>query len=375
MEFSRDAEIDVLREAVKIHAPSWQEGPVVALLDKVFEGTSARKVVDRVGNVRYIAGSGSPVILLASHLDTIDEPMPFREDKDALWGRGAVDCRASLVSMALAMRRRLNRALLGTLVFGGIVAEETSTAGVEAFLEGDLVPDFVIFGEPTNLHRVCIAYKGRILVKVSVKSSPGHVAAAWIFHNSIEIAWDFYEALKHRLAAIVKHRELTPFHSPRATATTIHGGSTPNVMPDAAVIDIDVRFPPSIKKETVISVLQEIRGETLAKHASDEKMNGEVIIDLSIESASDGIRVSTDNQLCVELAKAIKEVTGGEPRFVKKTGTTFMNQIGNTYACPIVTYGPGDPSLEHTQEERIDKQEFLQAIDVLVRVIDGLWNG
>ena len=43
-----------------------------------------------------------------------------------------------------------------------------------------------------------------------------------------------------------------------------------------------------------------------------------------------------------------------EPRFKLKTGTSDMNILGNHFKCPIVAYGPGDSSLDHTPEEHIN---------------------
>ena len=44
---------------------------------------------------------------------------------------------------------------------------------------------------------------------------------------------------------------------------------------------------------------------------------------------------------------------GGTPRFTLKLGTSDMTVVGPAWGCPIVTYGPGDASLDHTPEERI----------------------
>ena len=40
-----------------------------------------------------------------------------------------------------------------------------------------------------------------------------------------------------------------------------------------------------------------------------------------------------------------------------------MNVVGPVWGCPIVAYGPGDSSLDHTPEERIDLGEYLRAVE------------
>ena len=59
----------------------------------------------------------------------------------------------------------------------------------------------------------------------------------------------------------------------------------------------------------------------------------------------------------------------GRPTFKLKTGTSDMNVVGPAWHCPIVAYGPGDSSLDHTPEEYIMVPEYLRAIRVLNSVI------
>jgi LysW-gamma-L-lysine carboxypeptidase len=49
-----------------------------------------------------------------------------------------------------------------------------------------------------------------------------------------------------------------------------------------------------------------------------------------------------------------------------------MNVLGPQWGCPIVAYGPGDSSLDHTPEEHISLNEYLAAIRVLTRVLKRL---
>jgi LysW-gamma-L-lysine carboxypeptidase len=60
---------------------------------------------------------------------------------------------------------------------------------------------------------------------------------------------------------------------------------------------------------------------------------------------------------------------GGRPRFKVKTGTADMNIVGPVWGCPIVAYGPGDSAFDHTPDERIDIDGYLQAIDVLTTAL------
>jgi LysW-gamma-L-lysine carboxypeptidase len=39
---------------------------------------------------------------------------------------------------------------------------------------------------------------------------------------------------------------------------------------------------------------------------------------------------------------------------------------------PIVAYGPGDSSLDHTPNEHLDLNEYLRTIEVLAAVLENL---
>ena len=62
----------------------------------------------------------------------------------------------------------------------------------------------------------------------------------------------------------------------------------------------------------------------------------------------------------------------GTPRTTVKLGTSDMNVVGPVWQCPILAYGPGDSSLDHTPEEHIVLDDYLRAIRVLTEVLVAL---
>ena len=45
---------------------------------------------------------------------------------------------------------------------------------------------------------------------------------------------------------------------------------------------------------------------------------------------------------------------------IRKTGTGDMNVIGNQLKIPVITYGPGDPHLAHTIDEKFRLMSLLK---------------
>ena len=46
-----------------------------------------------------------------------------------------------------------------------------------------------------------------------------------------------------------------------------------------------------------------------------------------------------------------------------------MNVVAPQWNCPLLAYGPGDSSLDHTPNEHIEIEEYGMAIEVLESVL------
>jgi LysW-gamma-L-lysine carboxypeptidase len=54
---------------------------------------------------------------------------------------------------------------------------------------------------------------------------------------------------------------------------------------------------------------------------------------------------------------------------VKKTGTSDMNSLAASHRIPVIAYGPGDSSLDHTEDEHVSFDEYLASIEVYSRAV------
>jgi LysW-gamma-L-lysine carboxypeptidase len=66
--------------------------------------------------------------------------------------------------------------------------------------------------------------------------------------------------------------------------------------------------------------------------------------------------------------RAIREV-GGKPGYLRKTGTADMNVVAPIWQGPIIAYGPGDSSLDHTAHEHVSIEEFGKGVDTLIAAL------
>jgi LysW-gamma-L-lysine carboxypeptidase len=69
------------------------------------------------------------------------------------------------------------------------------------------------------------------------------------------------------------------------------------------------------------------------------------------------------------LSLSILDVCKVRPLLLRKTGTGDMNVLGNSLKIPVVTYGPGEPHVSHSKDERVEIQSYLTSIEIYNRAL------
>ncbi len=368
--------IDFLKKCIEIYSPSGQEEEYSKFIAGFLENKGFKVNFDRVGNLIAEKGEGKPELLLVSHLDTIPGELPVIEKDGKIFGRGAVDCKPSLAAMVYSISQiNFEQRDVGKIVFAGIVREEDSLEGIQEFMKSNVNPDFSIFGEPTKINQICIGYKGRICIGFRVLSQSGHVASSWQYINSIEVALEIWNIIKGVCWQLTEQH--CPTNEPKKyfnkiipNLSLISGGQYTNCVPATCEMHIDIRFPPEISSQLILS---EIRRCVLDfKKIYENNAKGEFQIQENISSLIEGYEISGNELIVGALRWAIYNTMREKPTLIKKTGTTFINQIGIDFNIPSITYGPGDPRIEHTNEEFIEIEEYKKSIEIFNKFISKL---
>ena len=258
----------------------------------------------------------------------------------------------------------------GKIIFSGIVREEDDLEGINQFIKSDIQPDCAIFGEPTKINQICIGYKGRLCIGYRVLSQTGHVASAWQYVNAIDVCLEIWKIIKGVCWQLnekycLKEPKLKYFNQIIPSLTIISGGQLTNCVPSECVIHIDIRFPHNIKSEIL---LNQIRKTVLDfKEVYQKQCKIEFQIQENISSLIEGFEAKGDEIIIGALRWAIFTTLKEKPKLIKKTGTTFINLIGIHYGISSITYGPGDPKLEHTDKEFIVINEYLKSIEIYTK--------
>lgn len=363
---SNDYAVDLLTRMLNIYSPSGNEEQISLFLTNEMTKLGFRVHRDQVGNVIGEIGEGSPVVLLCGHIDTVEGEIPIRVEDGKLYGRGSVDAKGPLAAMIVAASNFAEGNFPGKILVVGVVDEEGSGKGIQHFVEEGIQPDFAIFGEPSGLEKVVFGYKGILTVKVTVETPSGHSAAPWLFDNAIEKAMDFWKQINklHLREEKLKSR----FYSITSCLTGIKGGNTSaSFIPSYCEILVQLRIPPQLTPE---QVFEEVKRKIDRYKATNPKVT------VTIETVDIAKAFEADRRSVIvrALAWGIRKTTLNYASFSRKTGTGDMNVLGNTLKIPVVTYGPGDSRLDHTPNEHIDIQEYLDSIEVLKKTLTKLPN-
>ena len=354
--------IKMLEKALRLYTPSLSEKPMADFLADKCDDLSFDDIrIDEVGNLIATKGSGLPRILLCGHMDTVPGKIKVRKEGDWIYGRGASDAKAPLMAMLFAAASIQNNS--GTVIFVGAVDEEGNATGIKNLVKTKLDIDYAVFGEPSGIKQVTIAYKGRIAINLKINvGNSSHASAPWLSKNAIEESIIFTNELKKVLESGQENKKKGMLLT--ATVTEITGGTSHNVTPKECNVIMDIRIPVDMNckmvEEKISTTVQEI-----SKKRKVEAFH-------SILDETEPFEAPHNSPLVRAFTLGVMDVEHSRPTLIRKTGTGDMNVIGNQLNIPVVTYGPGDPHASHTIDEKVSIDEYLRGIEVLKKTLQHL---
>ena len=352
----------MLEKALRLYTPSLSERPMAEFLADKCDDLGFEDIqIDEVGNIIAKKGSGSPKIMLCGHMDVVPGKVKVRKEGDALYGRGASDAKAPLMAMLFAAASIEKNQ--GTVTFVGAVDEEGNAVGIKNIVKKKMDIDYAVFGEPSGIKQVTIAYKGRLAIKLKISAADSsHASAPWLSKNAIEESIIFVKELKEKLEA--NQEDKTKGMLLTATMTEIKGGTSHNITPKECETLFDIRIPVDMNCKNI-----EQKIATLVKEISQKR---EVDAFYSILDETEPFEAPHNSSLVRAFTLGIMQVEKSRPTLIRKTGTGDMNVLGNQWKIPVVTYGPGDPHEAHTIDEKVSIQEYLKGIEIFKATLQHL---
>jgi acetylornithine deacetylase len=303
---------------------------------------------------RFAPLDGRPRILLGPHLDTVGvggmTVAPFAgELRDGrVWGRGAADTKGPMAAMLWALRnhRELLPSLPVAVDFVAFMGEESEQWGSRDFAArqgGDY--SFAVVGEPTSMQVVRVT-KGSLWATLRATGKAAHSSQPERGENAILKLTRALDTLDHHLG-----HALAGFVHPvlgRATLNVgvIRGGSRPNIVPDCAEADIDIRVTPEL---AAAGGARRLLQELIDDHALPV-----TVVDFH---ENPPMETPADHPM-VQALLAVDERTGlaGAPWF---SDAAHLAGAG----IPSICLGPGSIDQAHTADEFIEVAELTRGAE------------
>jgi len=335
---------------VAIPSVSREEHDAVEWLVARMRERGFRASVDPAGNAVGEIGDGPTHVMLLGHIDTVPGDIPVRMEDGELVGRGAVDAKGPLAAFVAAATEAVPGVKV-TVV--GAVEEESPTSKGARYRATLPAPDWCVIGEPSGWDGVTVAYKGRLVLAVSLARDARHGASPG--PTVAEEAHALWVSLLG--SATARTADARSFARLDCRLEGMHADRGDGLV-ERAELRVGYRVPPGI----VIDELED------AARAIAEAHDGEAEVTVERIASEEPARTARTTPVATAFARAIAHV-GGQTTYKEKSGTSDMNVLLPAWGCPMVAYGPGDARFDHTPIERLALADYARSIAVLKDVL------
>lgn len=328
------------RSLVDIESISGNEHDVAQYLAKYLKYAGLTVELQPVAENRhnvyaYFGKQRHTSVVVTSHIDTVPPFIPYSVDGSKIRGRGTCDAKGSVVTQIIAFLDLLNRGELkeGEVSLLFVVGEENTGIGMKtASLDLGVNWDYAIFGEPTE-NKLGVGHKGIMLFDVEVFGKAAHSGYPHLGVSATEILIPILSRLQNA----------------RFPQSELLGPTTVNVGKIDAGVAANV-VPAHAKATIAIRVADDFDEVTRIVHA---------IID------------------DVDHVAPLKYL-GSEPQYLDYKVNGFESIIlAYTTDVPNLSlplkrrylYGPGTIHVAHGDDEHVENQDLIDAVDGYKRLI------
>lgn len=278
--------------------------------------------------------ASSPEIVFSTHLDTVPPFIASSEDDEYIYGRGACDAKGIIAAQVFAAER-LRTSGVTNIALAFTVDEELASAGAQSLNKHPRAGacNFLINGEPTD-NKLAVGTKGsmRLLLKTTGKAA--HSAYPEAGDSAIEKLLDVLSDIRR-----VEWPSDPLFGETTCNIGLINGGTRPNVIPEHASAELQIRL------------------------ARD------------IETTKAAVANAAGDRASLEYASAHAPVKLYSPGGFEESVVRFTTDIPylSNWGQPLLI-GPGSILDAHTEHEKISKRELAQAVELYVSLAERLLN-
>ena len=330
-------------ELVDVASVSHHEAELTDQIERELRGLPWL-TVDRVGDnvvARTQLGRARRVVL-AGHTDTVpvNENAVAKVEGDVLWGLGSADMKGGLAVLLELAHSLPEPGVDVTYVFYAceeVAAEHNGLGHLLRDRPELLAGDVAVLGEPTD-GAIEAGCQGTMRVEVVLRGVRAHTARPWTGRNAIH-------RLGRLLARVEAFEERRPVidgceYREALQAVRVDGGVAGNVVPDEARVVLNHRFAPDRDESAAEQWLRAFLAADL-----DE---GD---DVTVTDSAPGAAPALAHPLLETLIARNKLIVRA------KLGWTDVARFAAA-GVPAANFGPGDPLLAHTRDERVTRSSL-----------------
>ena len=318
---------------------------------------------DRTSVIARMGGSDAKAPLcLTGHLDVVPlgtrkwskDPFSGETDGDKLYGRGSSDMKAGVAGILLAAKNLAGK-LNGTpgIVLVLTAAEEGGCVGsrhLAALPQLMGQAGAIVVGEPTSNYPM-VGHKGSIKLHAAFKGVSAHGSMPQLGVNAV------YKAAR----AVVKLEEFrfgVPEHPvmglPTLNVGTFAGGSGVNLVPDEAIVGVDIRTVPGTDHAALLSRLKELLEDA----------------ELKVFADSQAVWTEPQEEWVQRVFSICKPILKESPVARTMPYMTDAANLRKVYAgAPTLVLGPGEAGMAHQTDEYCSMERIRQSVAIYEAII------
>ena len=364
---------DLHVDHVPIYFETIKEHP--AFYDDGFSPDSRYNIVgswDNNGNGRSLILNGHvDVVPTGPQENWSGSPWSGSINKDRIYGRGACDMKAGLISGIYALKILIESGFKpnGSVQIQSVVGEESGGCGTLTNIVKGYTADGAIILEPTSLS-ICPIQSGALTFRIIINGRATHAATRWEGISAIEK----FELVHQAILGLEKDRhklfQVKYYENPNRVAPinigTIHSGDWHSTVPDKLTAEGRLGVFPGESAQEARNSLE----STIKKIAAEDPWlkNSPPVLKW-INGQYESGKTPIEHPLVKTLKSCHESVSNKRAKLEGATYGSDLRLFTNHAKIPAVLYGPGDVRLAHSANEYVEIQDVMRSVEVIANFI------
>jgi putative selenium metabolism hydrolase len=375
--------IEFTQNLVRIKSFSGQEEEVIKFIEKKMIALGYDEVtIDSMGNVVGKIGNGEKIMMLDSHVDTVevkDEEKwnipPFNGDivDGRLHGRGSVDMKSGAAASIYAgsIAKKLGYISGKTIYISCSVLEEDCDGEnlKHLFKELNLKPNYMVICEPSN-NKITLGHKGKAQISIKTHGVSAHGSAP---EKGINAIYEMAEIIQRVKTTNLELMEKEGLRGTLVMSRISSVSASLNAVPSECEVYLDRRLIPGETEDDIKQEMEQlIKGKNATWEVGVLHRKSWTGMEIKYKPLHLAWKIDLSHDLTKACIAAYQENFGNKP-----TEYDFWDFSTNavtpvSMGIPTIGFGPGEYKLAHMRNENCKVNRILDACSFYTRLINRI---